>query len=369
MRVGVVGGGQLGRMLGLAGIPLGHTFTFLDPNESAGARAVGAHIVAGYDDRDALRELASVSDVITFEFENASAEALTSIAGDAEVHPSIDALAQTQDRAKEKELFERCGISAAAYTLASSAAEISRAVEEIGSPCVVKTRREGYDGKGQAVIRSNADVDAAVTAVGNRPSIVERLIPFQRELSIVAVRSRDGDVRCYPLIENVHHDGILRLSRAPASVPDDLRSRAEEVVARLLADLGHVGVLTLEMFEHDGELVANEIAPRVHNSGHWTIEGAETSQFENHIRAVTGAPLGATTPIGHSAMVNLIGAVPETDVVLGVAGAHLHLYDKDPRPGRKVGHITIRGEEPSDVDRTLRAIRGLPGTYLENLSA
>ena len=349
----------------MAGIPLGHTFTFLDPNESAGAGAVGDHIVADYDDRDALRELASVSDVITFEFENASAEALTSVVRDVDVHPSVDALAQTQDRAKEKELFERCGISAAAYTLASSATEIAGAVEEIGCPCVVKTRREGYDGKGQVVLRSSADIDAAVTAVGDLPSIVERLIPFQRELSIVAVRSRDGDVRCYPLIENVHHDGILRLSRAPAQVPDGLQSRAEGAVSRLLADLGHVGVLTLEMFEHDGELIANEIAPRVHNSGHWTIEGAETSQFENHIRAVTGAPLGATIPIGHSAMVNLIGAVPETDVVLGMAGAHLHLYDKRPRPGRKVGHITIRGEEPGDVDRTLREIRGLPGTHLE----
>ncbi len=354
-------------MLGLAGIPLGHTFTFLDPNESAGARAVGDHIVAAYDDRDALGELASVSDVITFEFENASAEALDSVAHDVEVHPSTAALAQTQDRANEKQLFERCGISAAAYTLASSATEISRAVEEIGTPCVVKTRREGYDGKGQTVIRSSADVDLAVTEVGDRPSIVERLIPFQRELSIVAVRSRDGDVQCYPLIENVHHDGILRLSRAPAPAPGDLQSRAEEGVARLLTDLGHVGVLTLEMFEHDGELIANEIAPRVHNSGHWTIEGAETSQFENHVRAITGAPLGTTTPTGYSAMVNLIGAVPEPDVVLGVAGAHLHLYAKRPRTGRKVGHITIRGEEPDDVDRTLRAIRGLPGTYLETL--
>jgi 5-(carboxyamino)imidazole ribonucleotide synthase len=356
-------------MLGVAGIPLGHAFTFLEPNESAGARAVGDHIVAAYDDLQALRELASVSDVITFEFENASAEALTSVAGDVDVHPSIEALAQTQDRAKEKELFERCGISAAAYRLASGATEISRAVEEIGSPCIVKTRREGYDGKGQWVVRSSADVDAAVTQVGDGPSIVERLIPFQRELSIVAVRSRDGDVRSYPLIENVHHDGILRLSRAPAVVPDDLQSRAEEAVARLLADLGHVGVLTLEMFEHDGELLANEIAPRVHNSGHWTIEGAETSQFENHIRAVTGAPLGETTPVGYSAMVNLIGAVPGTEAVLGVAGAHLHLYDKEPRPGRKLGHITIRKEERADVDRTLRAIHGLPGTYLENLDA
>jgi len=356
-------------MLGLAGIPLGHTFTFLDPNELAGARAVGDHIVAGYDDRDALGKLASVSDVITFEFENASADALSSVAGDVDVYPSIDALAETQDRATEKELFSRCGISAPVYTLASTARDIPSAVDEIGTPCVVKTRREGYDGKGQAVIHSGADIDTAITTVGNRPSIVERLIPFERELSIVAVRSRDGDVRCYPLIENVHHEGILRLSRAPAPAPGDLQGRAEEAVARLLADLDHVGVLTLEMFEHAGELIANEIAPRVHNSGHWTIEGAETSQFESHIRAVTGAPLGATIPMGYSAMVNLIGAVPEPDAVLGVAGAHLHLYDKRPRPGRKVGHVTIRGERPADVDRMLRAIRGLPGTYLEGVEA
>jgi 5-(carboxyamino)imidazole ribonucleotide synthase len=356
-------------MLGLAGIPLGHTFTFLDPNESAGARAVGDLIVAGYGDRHSLGELASVSDVITFEFENASADALTSVAGKVDVFPSIDALAQTQDRANEKQLFERCGISAPVYALASTAQEIPRAVDNIGCPCVVKTRREGYDGKGQAVVRSNADIDAAVATVGDRPSIVERLIPFERELSIVAVRSRVGDVRCYPLIENVHHEGILRLSRAPASAPGDLQSRAEEAVARLLADLGHVGVLTLEMFEHDGELIANEIAPRVHNSGHWTIEGADTSQFENHIRAVTGAALGATTPTGYSAMVNLIGAVPEPDAILGVAGAHLHLYDKTPQPGRKVGHVTIRGDQLVDVERSLRALRGLPGTYLEGPDA
>ena len=351
-------------MLGLAGIPLGHTFTFLDPNASAGARAVGDLIVADYDDRDALRELASRSDVVTFEFENASAEALSAVGRQTDVLPSIDALAQTQDRATEKELFARCGISTAAHSLASSPQEISRAVDEIGYPCVVKTRREGYDGKGQAVLRSRKDIDAAVAEVGDRPTIVERLIPFQRELSIVAVRSRDGDVRCYPLIENVHHEGILRLSRAPAQAQGDLQSRAEQTVGRLLAELDHVGVLTLEMFEHDGELIANEIAPRVHNSGHWTIEGAETSQFENHIRAVTAAPLGATTPTGYSAMVNLIGAVPKSDEVLGVPGAHLHLYDKEPRPGRKVGHITIRAERTADVDATLQELRSLAGTYL-----
>ena len=351
-------------MLGLAGIPLGHTFTFLDPNASAGARAVGDLIIADYDDPDALAELASKSDVITFEFENASAEALSEVARQTDVLPSIDALAQTQDRATEKELFARCGISAAAHSLASSPEGISRAVEEVGYPCVVKTRREGYDGKGQTVLHSTDDIDAAVAKVGDRPTIVERLIPFERELSIVAVRSRDGDVRCYPLIENVHHEGILRLSRAPAKASAELQSRAEQAVGRLLAELDHVGVLTLEMFQHDGELIANEIAPRVHNSGHWTIEGAETSQFENHIRAVTGAPLGATTPTGYSAMVNLIGAVPEPDDVLGVPGTHLHLYDKEPRPGRKVGHITVRAERVADVDATLQELRGLPGTYL-----
>ena len=356
-------------MLGLAGIPLGHTFTFLDPNESAGARAVGDLIVADYDDLGALGKLAASSDVITFEFENVPAEALTSVAQEVDVYPPVGALAKTQDRATEKELFERCGISAPTYALASSAQEISSAVSEIGTPCVIKTRREGYDGKGQAVIRSTAEVDPAVAKLGERPTIVERFVPFERELSIVAVRSRDGDVRCYPLIENVHHEGILRLSRAPALAPGDLQSRAQAVVTRLLSELDHVGVLTLEMFDQDGELLANEIAPRVHNSGHWTIEGAETSQFENHIRAVTGAPLGATTTTGHSAMVNLIGDVPEHDAVLGVAGAHLHLYDKDPRPGRKVGHITIRAERAPDVDRALEEIRGLPGTYIAAAAA
>jgi 5-(carboxyamino)imidazole ribonucleotide synthase len=362
VRVGVVGGGQLGRMLGFAGVRLGHTFTFLDPSELAGAKAAGDLIVASYDDEDALAELAARSDVITFEFENVSSSALQAI--DVDVLPPVNALEATQDRASEKELFARCGIDAASYALASTPDELRKAIEQVGIPCVVKTRREGYDGKGQAVVRSETDVTTAIARMGGSSAIVESFVEFERELSIVSVRSNDGEVKAYPLVENVHHEGILRLSRAPAPDAEGLQAAAEGIVRRLLDELGYVGVLTLEMFQRGGDLLANEIAPRVHNSGHWTIEGAETSQFENHIRAVTGADLGPTSAVGFSAMVNLIGAIPDPSEVLGIPGAHLHLYDKEPRPGRKVGHITITADDPDEVDRGLEAARGLAGTHL-----
>ena len=365
MRVGVVGGGQLGRMLGLAGLPLGCTFTFLDPSEVAGARAVGDLLVGAYDDDARLDELAARSDVVTYEFENVPAEAARRVEETVPVFPPPRALELTQDRASEKQLFEKCGIDVAPYALASSHSELTQALAEVGYPAVVKTRREGYDGKGQFVIRSVEELQARAADLDARALLVEQLVDLRRELSIVAVRDRAGDVVTYPLVENLHHEGILRLTRAPAEGVAALEEPAERAVRALLDELGHVGVLTVELFEtRDGRLLGNEMAPRVHNSGHWTIEGAETSQFENHIRAITGLPLGLTTARGSSAMVNLIGAVPDVADVLAVGGAHLHLYDKEPRPGRKVGHITVRRDSPAAVEDALATLAGLPGTYL-----
>lgn len=364
MRVGVVGGGQLGRMLGLAGIPLGCTFTFLDPSEVAGARAVGHLLVGAYDDDARLAELASQSDVVTYEFENVPAHAARKVEGSVPVFPPPRALELTQDRATEKELFDRCGIEGAPYALASGREELTGAIKEVGLPCVVKTRREGYDGKGQVVVRSERAVDAIDAGILSRDLLVEQLVDLRRELSIIAVRSRDGDVVTYPLMQNLHHEGILRLSRAPAPDAARFEEQAERAVRSLMDELGYVGVLTVELFETaDGLLLGNEMAPRVHNSGHWTIEGAETSQFENHIRAVAGRPLGATTARGYSAMVNLIGESPDPARVLAIPGAHLHLYDKEPRSGRKVGHITVRRDSLSEVDEALEALEGLPGTH------
>ncbi len=351
-------------MLGLAGIPLGCTFTFLDPSPEAGARAVGELIVGDYDDDASLDRLAAASDVVTYEFENVPAHAATRIADRVPVLPPPRSLEMTQSRAREKEVFERCGIGTPRYRVVSNAEELAPAINDVGMPCVVKTLTEGYDGKGQIVVRSRADKEDAVRRV-DRDVIVESLIAFERELSVIGVRSRNGEIAIYPLVENAHHEGILRVSRAPARDTEPLQSQAESMMNSLLDDLGHVGVLTLEMFERDGELLGNEMAPRVHNSGHWTIEGAETSQFENHIRAITGRPLGSTRPRGHSAMVNLIGELPAPDDVLSVAGAHLHLYDKAPRSGRKVGHVTVRAEAPEDVNEAVGRLRGLAGTYLE----
>lgn len=364
MRVGVVGGGQLGRMLGLAGIPLGCSFTFLDPSERAGAGAVGRLLVGSYNDESRLSELASCSDVVTYEFENVPADAARRVEQTVPVFPPPRSLELTQDRATEKELFEKCGIEVAPYKTASGP-QLAAAADEIGFPAVVKTRKEGYDGKGQAILRSATDLDALDAGISQRDLLVERLVELRRELSVIAVRGRDGEVAVYPLVENLHHEGILRVSRAPAPDADALQEAAERAVRSLLDELGHVGVLTLELFETiEGRLLGNEMAPRVHNSGHWTIEGAETSQFENHIRAVTGRPLGATTAHGYSAMVNLIGDLPEAAEVLAVGGAHLHLYDKEPRPGRKVGHITIRRETRRQVEEALVRLEGLPGTHL-----
>jgi 5-(carboxyamino)imidazole ribonucleotide synthase len=299
--VAVLGGGQLGRMLALAGIPLGLRFRFLDPADGAPASAVGDLVVGPLGDEDALTEVARGATVVTYEWDGVPADAARFLLErGVAVRPGARSLEVAQDRLTEKETFRRLGISTAAFAPVDDLRSLHAAVEQVGGlPAVLKTRRGGYDGKGQARLHSIDDLDAAWTELGGVPLILESLVPFDRELSVLAVRGLDGAVACWPLVENHHEGGILRVSRAPApAVKGDgdreLQARGEELATRLLDDLDHVGVLAVELFDVSGELLANEIAPRVHNSGHWTIEGAVTSQFENHVRAVLGWPLGST---------------------------------------------------------------------------
>jgi 5-(carboxyamino)imidazole ribonucleotide synthase len=347
--VGVLGGGQLGRMLALAGIPLGLDFVFLDPSPEAPARGLGRHLVAPYDDPAALDALAAAADVITYEFENVPGPVAERLAAERPVRPPPGALAAAQDRLAEKRLFARLGIATAAYEAVSSADEARAAAERLGGPGLLKTRRLGYDGKGQARVERPADAAEALAALGGRPCLLEALVPFDREVSAIAVRGADGDARTYPLCENRHRDGILRRSVAPAVDARGIATAAADTIRTVMRALDYVGVLAIEFFQVGDALLANELAPRVHNSGHWSIEGAETSQFENHVRAVAGLPLGSTDARGHSLMLNVIGEAPEPYRVLAVPGAHLHLYGKSARPGRKLGHVTVRADERCEL--------------------
>jgi 5-(carboxyamino)imidazole ribonucleotide synthase len=355
--VAVLGGGQLGRMLGLAAIPLGVRCRFLDPVSGAPASAVGPLVVGGLGEERALAEVVAGADVVTYEWEGVPAEAARSLDAHVPVRPGWRALAMAQDRLAEKEGFRRLGIGVPDFAAVDDRAGLDAALDLIGAPALLKTRRGGYDGKGQFLLHSVADADAAHAAIGGVPLILEQHVPFTRELSVIAARDGDGDVRTFPLIENAHRDGILRVSRAPAPAVDAaMQSAGEAIATALLDDLDYVGVLAVELFEHNGDLLANEMAPRVHNSGHWTIEGAETSQFEQHLRAVLGWPLGSPAPRGHTAMLNAIGGLPPVDAVLAVPGARMHDYGKEPRPGRKLGHVTVVADTAAELDARLEQL-------------
>ncbi|HSM05850.1 MAG TPA: 5-(carboxyamino)imidazole ribonucleotide synthase [Longimicrobiales bacterium] len=340
--VGVLGGGQLGRMMALAGIPLGLRFRFLESKRPCPSDAVGTVVRASYDDEGALQTFAEGVALVTYEFENVPVAAVDTLAGSVIVRPGSEALEMAQDRLREKEGFKRLGIATDDWRAAETREEVEAALEELGLPAVLKTRRLGYDGKGQAVVRSMEDLDEAWDAVGGVPLLVEAFVDFDRELSLVAVRSRDGAFEAYPLVENLHEDGILVSTEAPASgVPKALQSKAEAAMLRLMEDLQYVGVMAVEFFQVGDDLLANEMAPRVHNSGHWTQNGAVTSQFENHLRAILGLPLGPTDARGVTVMINLLGALPKIEAVAAEPRAHLHLYDKKPKPGRKIGHVNV----------------------------
>jgi 5-(carboxyamino)imidazole ribonucleotide synthase len=317
-------------------------------------------IVAEYENEAALAHFIEGLDVVTYEFESIPIGPVQSVSERIAVRPSVLALETAQDRALEKQCFERLGIPTARSAVAGSLAEARAALEMVGRPAVLKTRRLGYDGKGQAVIRERSDLERAWVTVAGAPSIIESFVSFTRELSIIAVRSTSGDVEFYPLVENHHSEGILRFSIAPAqNLPASLQSQAEDYAKRILQELDYVGVLAIEFFETANGLVANEMAPRVHNSGHWTIEGADTSQFENHLRAVTGEELGSTEVHGVCGMVNVIGVEPNVGRLREIPGVHVHMYGKTPAPRRKLGHITVTAENIEGVLLAIRQVRSV----------
>lgn len=362
--VGILGGGQLARMLALAGAPLGLRFLVMDTAADACAGQFAPMVVGDYRDEAALAEFASKVDVATFDFENVPAESAQWLAERVAVYPNPRALAVAQDRLAEKTLFRELGIPVPPFADVDSRNGLERAISDIGTPCILKTRRLGYDGKGQFRIRSRDDVDAAWQALGGQADgvglILEGFVRFDRELSVVAVRGRGGEFRAWPLTENWHVDGVLSASLAPAHVDDALAATALGYARSLAESLDYVGVFALELFCKDGALLANELAPRVHNSGHWTIEGSETSQFENHLRAVIGVPLGETRMVGHACMLNWIGEMPQAHAVLSEPGGHWHDYGKQPRVGRKVGHATLRADDRKElVDGLKRVGRAL----------
>ena len=353
MRIGIIGAGQLGQMLGFAARGMEADCLFVDPSDSPPAAECGDVLQKPFDDSDALAELAASCDVITYEFENVPVEALHKIEGKVPIYPPADALRHSQDRLDEKRLFDSLGIPLPGYHAIDTREDMAAAVDALGLPVVIKTRRLGYDGKGQFIIRKHGDLDEAWKKLGSNALIAEQWVNFDYEVSCIGARNVDGEIVIYPLSHNVHEDGILRTSRSPVDAPA-LAERAEAYVRRLLNHLNYVGVLALELFVCGDELLANEFAPRVHNSGHWTIEGSATSQFENHLRAVTNQPLGPTTSIGHAGMINLIGTIPES--ARSQREGYLHVYGKAPRPGRKLGHITVITDTAAARDKLVDII-------------
>ena len=352
MRIGIVGGGQLGLMLGEAARELGMHCTFVDPGDSPPARPIGEHIRAPFDDQAALQALASKSDVITYEFENVPVDALAALDDPTPLYPPPLALQTAQDRLHEKDQFVALDIPVADYRTIDCLADLEAAAAALSLPLVLKTRRFGYDGKGQFVVRTPADIPVAWNELGSQPLIAEAWVPFDYEVSIIGARNTNGDIVTWPLSRNVHREGILRVAEA-SDGHGDLHSRASAYVHRLLSHLDYVGVLTLELFVAGDQLLANEFAPRVHNSGHWTIEGSETSQFTNHVLAITGRPLESTTTISYPGMVNLIGEIPEAARSLDDSRLYLHDYGKAPREGRKLGHITCVAQSEQDREELL----------------
>lgn len=360
MKLGIIGGGQLGRMLGQAGQRLGVQSLFLEAAENPSAGVVGEVIVAPYDEPAALDRLAEECDAVTFEFENVPVDAVRYLAGKVKIFPGPGALEVAQDRLAEKRFFRSRGIETTDFVPVDSLEQLEAAIDTLGLPAILKTRRQGYDGKGQQVLASPEQAATAFDALGGVPCILEDVVAFDRELSILAVRDQKGRVATWPVVENRHAGGILRWSVAPApELPEAVEERARDIVTRILEATEYVGVIAVELFQVGELLFANEMAPRVHNSGHWSIEGAHTSQFENHVRAVLGLPLGSTDVPLPCGCVNLLGKMPELSELLAVPGARVHLYDKEPRPGRKLGHVTVLGADRDEVRQRLDAVRAL----------
>jgi 5-(carboxyamino)imidazole ribonucleotide synthase len=359
MNVGILGGGQLARMMAKAGSSLGLNFMFLCPDSHACATPYGKHLCASYDDPRAHDQLAKWADVVTYEFENIPLPLVESLEQQIPLYPASSVLSVARDRLLEKFLFRSLGIPTAKFAEVDSLEKLINALDDIAFPAILKKRTQGYDGKGQALLRKASDLSAAWKELGKVPCIVESRVAFKRELSIIAARNQKGEMVFYPVSENHHRDGVLRLSVSRQD--DPMQVRAESKIKSIMDNLGYVGVMVLEFFQVGDQLFANELAPRVHNSGHWTIEAAETSQFENHLRAICGLPLGKTSSVQTTAMVNLIGHLPVEAEIRNVAGASLHLYGKAERPGRKVGHVTLTDCWPEEFDLRLADLLQLAG--------
>ena len=353
MRIGIIGAGQLGQMLGFAARDLDVEVRFVDPAIAPPAAICGKVIQSEFDDPVALVALADTCDIVTYEFENVPVEALRHLDGIAPVYPPAAALRQSQDRLHEKNLFGQLDIPLPGYHAITTRDDLNDAARELGLPMVIKTRRFGYDGRGQYVARTEDELDDAWEALGGQALIAEQWVPFDYEVSCIGVRSVGGEIAIYPLSQNVHIDGILRTSRSPVNKPE-LADKASAYVHSLLDHLNYVGVLALELFVTGDELLANEFAPRVHNSGHWSIEGSETSQFENHLRAIMNLPLGSTASRGHAGMINLIGEISESTRAQSVG--ELHDYGKTPREGRKLGHVTVVADSAEQRDALVEII-------------
>ena len=343
MNIGILGGGQLARMMAQAGRSLGLNFMFLCPNANPCAASFGKHLCSPYDDEQAQKQLAEWAEVVTYEFENVSLSALESLQQQVTLYPSSSALAVARDRLIEKARFGSLGIPTATFAPVETLSGLTQALQGIGLPAILKNRTQGYDGKGQAMLSEEADLASAWEQLGKSPCIVESKVAFKREISVIAARDQNGEMVFYPISENHHRDGILRLSITRLN--DPLQTQANSMIKKIMEDLEYVGLMALELFQVDDQLFANEFAPRVHNSGHWTTEASQTSQFENHLRAICGLPLGETASAGPAAMVNLIGRLPEEEKILEVPGATPHFYGKAERPGRKVGHVTLTSED------------------------
>lgn len=355
---GIIGGGQLGRMLALAGYPLGIQSLTLAKSSTAPAAQVADALIGELDNAQKIAELAARVDVLTYEIENVPATALSKLPKDTQLRPPVMALTVGQDRLLEKEMFGSLRIPTTRYRTVDSMLDLEHAIQKIGYPAMLKTRKLGYDGRGQRVIHNPGELGSAFSVLGGVPLILEEYIEFEREVSLVSVRNVHGDTAFYPLTENHHREGILRLSLAPYR-DRKLQPTAERYLKRILKHFNYAGTFTVEFFVRGGRLLANETAPRVHNSGHWTIEGAVTSQFENHLRAIFDLPLGSTSPLGYSAMVNFIGELPPAEAVLKIPGAHYHDYGKSPRPNRKLGHATLVCPTRRELTARLKNFPGL----------
>lgn len=361
MKVGILGGGQLGLMLARAARDLGVEPLVLDPKPNAVAGQVARHLAVDWEN-DAAQDALAECDVVTYEFENVPTSVVEKLAARVPVHPSPAALAISGDREREKNLFRELGIETAPFAVVNTRDDLDRAVAQIKLPAILKTRRFGYDGKGQAVLRSETDVEEAWARLGDRALILEGFIPFDREISVIAARASDDSMCFWPITENEHVDGILHISRAPAAdVSPALLESARNALESIMVKLDYVGVLVVEFFLLGDRLIANEMACRVHNSAHWTIEGSATSQFENHLRAVAGLPLGKTDMSGYTSMINLVGQLPELDALADDPNIHVHVYGKSPAPGRKLGHVTVTADSRDALEARTRHVRDVVG--------